>query len=487
MKRMNLYIALLFLGVVCVVSLIEGAYVSASIAILGALIVLFFPSGEKKSETKVLDKIDDLVSDVYKGVLHKRILLEGEDTKEEKIGWHINEMLDQVENLLRDSQNSIKAIIRGEEYRYILSSGLHGEFQNVAKEFEKAIEALKLSKRVELMGDMSRELGKIDGGMGSALEKVSAEIAQTNDSFEEINSKITVASEQSNKTYDLMKSSKEDFNTLFQRVEDNSEQIKVMEGNVTAISSIVDLIKDIADQTNLLALNAAIEAARAGEQGRGFAVVADEVRTLAEKTQKATNEISITIQSLQQQFMGVSANSDEIVTVGKKSYDSLETFETVLNRLQIYLSDVSHISDRNTLNLVMITFRINHMIFKTKIYSSVSNSKTANKTLLEMNEHQCALGQWLEAPEIVEFISSYKNYKLLVNTHTKFHAMAKIILMELSKKGARRENEYWYYEQFTKVEEIVHVVFKELEALVDFADREKLIPKILEANREVGD
>ena len=65
------------------------------------------------------------------------------------------------------------------------------------------------------------------------------------------------------------------------------------------ISTVSDLVADLANQTNMLALNAGVEAARAGEHGKGFAVVAAEIRKLADQSKKSAERINSLVHEVQ--------------------------------------------------------------------------------------------------------------------------------------------------------------------------------------------
>jgi len=463
---------------------VTAQYTALGIFILFIALAHFLPTYKNKNQNETFAKIQKVVEDVYNGKLYTRIILDNDETPEEKIAWNINEMLDQIEDLLRENENTIKAITQGQTYRYIMPQGLHGEFKKVAIEAQKATESIKISKKVELINDLAKQFTLIDGGVTKNFERVGNDIHVMDNAFKEIATKVNESAEKSNQTFEMMQHTKADFELLSEKLNEASNEITQMSENITAISNVVELIKDIADQTNLLALNAAIEAARAGEAGRGFAVVADNVRELAEKTQKATNEISITIQTLQQQFTGVSENTEQVVKIGYKSQETLGGFEGLLTELNTNLSDVNKISDKNTLVVIFLVFKIHHITYKAGVYSSVTRENVPEE-LLKINHKNCALGKWLYNEEIKKILSSIKEYKECIKHHKQLHDLGEETFDKIIKEGVTKDNQQWYIEQLTTLEEEAAKVFELLEQILNNSIKNGLIPKLVEISQRI--
>lgn len=137
-------------------------------------------------------------------------------------------------------------------------------------------------------------------GMAAAMEQLSCSISQVEGHANEARTITQTSGKQSEDSGRIIQNAADEMRLMANGINDTANTIRELQNLSGQISSIVNVIKEIADQTNLLALNAAIEAARAGEQGRGFAVVADEVRKLAERTTNSTQEVTKMIADIQQ-------------------------------------------------------------------------------------------------------------------------------------------------------------------------------------------
>jgi methyl-accepting chemotaxis protein len=441
-------------------------YIAAVVIVSCAIGGLFLNSSQGLSQNDMLlyEKISQVARDASNGMLEGRVTGIDDNSRFAAIAKNMNNFIDQVEVVIRESVSSIEAVSDNREYRSAYAKGLQGIFVTTVETMNHAIEHIKAGNRMRYRGEMSGEMHALGGGIARGMSLVQEEIKVCGDEAEKIAAVSLSASQGVAQTVEELREVHGGFMQLSQNVAANSELIDSLNQRTQEISAISNLIKDIADQTNLLALNAAIEAARAGEHGRGFAVVADEVRKLAERTTKATQEISVTISSLNQESIELQNSGETIAAITEDSLSRVESFVATLEQINAD-SKISAQEARHIFNKLFVTLvKIDHIMFKSNAYSSVVTEQEEQNFV---DHTACRFGKWY-IQDGKKLFGTTKSYALVETPHMLVHDNA-LKNIELVRKGVsmQPENKKAIIAHFMQMEEASEKLFGVLDTMIE--------------------
>ncbi|EKR5435582.1 hypothetical protein P8K84_000180 [Campylobacter upsaliensis] len=362
-----------------------------SVCFVAAVVLLIYAMLLHKDESEMIEKLFVLSNYLKEGDFDKRVIyIKSKSKKLAQIADNLNNMIDGLEAYLREINTSITCSQNNEFYRKALPEGLKGIFAHNIEFINKALSNIEVTAKSAFKNALSKtlmdlSLGSQNKDMSRITTSLNADINAMNNIYDVVYSITKVATENGSQVISLQES----MNTLMEVVNSSKETVEAFVANSQNITSVVEVIRDIADQTNLLALNAAIEAARAGEHGRGFAVVADEVRQLAERTQKSTSEISIAIQTMQQDFDNIQSGSEQVFDIVSNSEERISNFSQAFKRLEENSSELGVNFTSFAKKLILSVAKIDHILYKSNIYLALNGTHNFDLNSLDAISHLC--------------------------------------------------------------------------------------------------